>query len=131
MNYLLSTPKFKHIQKEIGEILLKYDISSEDKDKITEELNEVIKTTLNYDEEKDDYATMYYHAKLKDKINADVETKESYLAKKREINKKWLSNPENLEKKRASARETQRKLREKKKLEANTVKINEKLDICI
>ena len=36
-----------------------YDISSEDKDKITEELNEVIKTTLNYDEEKDDYATMY------------------------------------------------------------------------
>jgi hypothetical protein len=99
MNYLLSTPKFKHIQKEIGEILLKYDISSEDKDKITEELNEVIKTTLNYDEEKDDYATMYYHAKLKDKINADVETKESYLAKKREINKKWLSNPENLEKK--------------------------------
>ena len=69
---------------------------------------------------------MYYHAKLKDKINADVETKESYLAKKREINKKWLSNPENLEKKRASARETQRKLREKKKLEANnTVKINE------
>ena len=131
MNYLLSTPKFKHIQKEIGEILLKYDISSEDKDKITEELNEVIKTTLNYDEEKDDYATMYYHAKLKDKINADVETKESYLAKKRENNKKWLSNPENLEKKRASARETQRKLREKKKLEANTVKINEKLDICI
>jgi len=76
--------------------------------------------------EKDDYASMYYHAKLKDKINADVETKESYLAKKREINKKWLSNPENLEKKRASARETQRKLREKKKLEANnTVKINE------
>ena len=59
MNYLLSTPKFMHIQKEIGEILLKYDISSEDKDKITEELNEVIKTTLNYDEEKDDYATMY------------------------------------------------------------------------
>ena len=131
MNYLLSTPKFKHIQKEIGEILLKYDISSEDKDKITEELNEVIKTTLNYDEEKDDYATMYYHAKLKDKINIDVETKEAYLAKKREVNKKWLSNPENLEKKRASARETQRKLREKKKLEANTVKINEKLGICI
>ena len=59
MNYLLSTPKFMHIKKEIGEILLKYDISSEDKDKITEELNEVIKTTLNYDEEKDDYATMY------------------------------------------------------------------------
>ena len=121
MNYLLSKPKFQRIQKEIGEILLKYDIASEDKDKITEELNEVIKTTLNYDEEKDDYATMYYHAKLKDKINADVETKESYLAKKREINKKWLSNPENLEKKRASARETQRKLREKKKLEARVL----------
>jgi hypothetical protein len=28
---LLSTPKFKHIQKEIGEILLKYDIAFEDK----------------------------------------------------------------------------------------------------
>jgi hypothetical protein len=126
MNYLLSTPKFKHIQKEIGEILLKYDIASEDKDKIKEEINEVIKTTLNYDEEKDDYATMYYHAKLKDKINADVETKESYLAKKREINKKWLSNPENLEKKRASDRERQRKLREKKKLETSTLKLNDK-----
>lgn len=112
MNYLLSTPKFKHIQKEIGEILQKYDVSFDDKDKI----KEVIKTTLNYSEENEDYATMYYHAKLKDKINADVETKESYLAKKREINKKWLSNPENLEKKRASARDTQRKLREKKKL---------------
>ena len=126
MNYLLSTPKFKHIQKEIGEILLKYDIASEDKDKMKEEINEVIKTTLNYDEEKDDYATMYYHAKLKDKINADVETKESYLAKKREINKKWLSNPENLEKKRASDRERQRKLREKKKLETSTLKLNDK-----
>ena len=121
MNYLLSKPKFQRIQKEIGEILLKYDIASEDKDKI----NEVIKTTLNYSEDKEDYYTMYYHAKLKDKINIDVETKEAYLAKKREVNKKWLSNPENLEKKRAADRERQRKLREKKKLEASTVKLND------
>ncbi len=125
MNYLLSKPKFQRIQKDIGEILLKYDIASEDKDKIKEELNEVIKTTLNYSEDKEDYYTMYYHAKLKDKINIDVETKESYLAKKREVNKKWLSNPENLEKKRAADRERQRKLREKKKLEASTVKLND------
>ena len=125
MNYLLSKPKFQRIQKEIGEILLKYDIASEDKDKIKEELNEVIKTTLNYSEDKEDYYTMYYHAKLKNKINIDVETKESYLAKKREVNKKWLSNPENLEKKRAADRERQRKLREKKKLEASTVKLND------
>jgi len=126
MNYLLSTPKFKHIQKEIGEILLKYDISSEDKDKIKEEINEVIKTTLNYSEEKEDYATMYWRTKVKEKLEADVETKEAYLARKRESSKKWMSNPENLEKKRASDRERQRKLREKKKLEANTVTLNDK-----
>lgn len=122
MNYLLSTPKFKHIQKEIGEILLKYDISSEDKDKI----NEVIKTTMNYSEDKEDYATMYWRTKVKEKLEADVETKEAYLARKRESSKKWMSNPENLEKKRASDRERQRKLRENKKLEANTVTINDK-----
>ena len=126
MNYLLSTPKFKHIQTEIGEILLKYDIASEDKDKIKEEINEVIKTTLNYSEEKEDYATMYWRTKVKEKLEADVETKEAYLARKRESSKKWMSNPENLEKKRASDRERQRKLREKKKLEANTVTINDK-----
>ena len=126
MNYLLSTPKFKHIQKEIGEILLKYDISSEDKDKI----NEVIKTTMNYSEDKEDYATMYWRTKVKDKLEADVETKEAYLARKRESSKKWLSNPENLEKRRAYERERQRKLREQKKLEANT-KDQEKLDFSI
>jgi len=126
MNYLLSTPKFKHIQKEIGEILLKYDISSEDKDKI----NEVIKTTMNYSEDKEDYATMYWRTKVKDKLEADVETKEAYLARKRESSKKWLSNPENLEKRRAYERERQRKLREQKKLEVNT-KDQEKLDFSI
>ena len=41
-----------------------------------------------------------------------------------------LSKPENLEKKRAYERERQRKLREQKKLEANT-KDQEKLDFSI
>ena len=96
MNYLLSTPKFKHIQKEIGEILQKYDVSFDDKDKI----KEVIKTTLNYSEENEDYATMYWRTKVKVKLDSDVETKDAFLARKLDSSKKWLSNPENLEKRR-------------------------------
>ena len=111
MNFL-STNKFKLIQADIDEIST---ISQDDKDNVYN----VIKKHLNYDESKSDYHLHAYQVQ-KERLNNDPVKKEAFLVRQREKNKKYMSNEENREKKKQYNKEY--RLRKKQEaLENNTV----------
>lgn len=112
MNYL-STRKYKTLESEIGSIT---SISADDKTRVYE----IIKRVLNYDESRGEYHKHYYKIQ-KAKMDEDDEKREAYLARQRQKTQAWLSNEENVERKRAYNKARYERLREAKSKSKNEV----------